>query len=339
MTSREFVSKGAASLPVAHAGPPADFHFLLLPRLTLLAFSAALEPLRIANQVSGRQLYRWYLMTEDGAPVCCSCGVMLTPDSALRDVPPKARAFVCAGVEPAHSVSDRVAAWVSRQRAFGGRVGGICTGAFALARAGLLRNRRFTLHWENQPAFAERYPGLVPSGRLFEDDNGLLTCGGGSAATDMMLSLIEADHGTDLAAIVADMCIHRRSSSPDTAQRSAHSRALSSRNPHLLAAIQYMSETLETPADSDQVAARAGISRRQLERLFQRYVGQSPAQFYLGLRVSRAHALLNETSLSVAEIAAATGFASSSQLAGRFRRRYGLSPGAYRKSWATAPTR
>ncbi len=334
MEKGNFVPRGAASLQVIYDGPPKDFYFLLVPRLTLLAFSAALEPLRIANQVAGKELYRWFLMTEDGGPVRCSCGVTLTPDFALCDIPRGARAFVCAGVEPARHVSAKVAAWVSRQQAFGGRVGGICTGAFALARAGMLKDRRFTLHWENQPAFVERYIGLTPTGRLFENDQGLMTCGGGSAATDMMLSIIETDHGKDLAAIVADMCIHQRSSSPDSAQRSAHSRALSSRNPHLLGAIQYMSDHLETPVESEHVAAHAGISRRQLERLFRRYVGQSPAQFYIDLRVSRAHALLNETSLSIAEIAAATGFTSSSQLSTRFRKRFGLSPGAYRKSWA-----
>jgi len=337
MEQRKFVPKGAASFRVEYDGPPRDFYFLLVPRLTLLAFSAALEPLRIANQVAGKELYRWYLMTEDGAPVRCSCGVMLTPDAGLQNIPRAALAFVCSGVEPARHVSDRVTGWISRQKAFGGRIGGICTGAFALARAGLLKNRRFTLHWENQPAFVERYIDLQPTGRLFENDDGLLTCGGGSAATDMMLSLIEADHGKEMAAIVADMCIHLRSRTPDTAQRSAHSRALSSRNPHLLAAIQYMSDTLESPADSESVAQHAGISRRQLERLFRQYVGQSPAQFYADLRVLRAHALLNETSLSVAEIAAATGFASSSQLALRFRKRFGSSPGAYRKSWSALP--
>lgn len=337
MTSRDFVPKGAASFRVDYDGPAREFYFLLLPRLTLLAFSAALEPLRIANQVAGKELYRWYLMTEDGAPVRCSCGVLLTPDRALGDLPRDARGFVCAGVEPARHVSARVAHWISRQRAFGGRVGGICTGAFALAQAGQLDGRRFTLHWENQPAFMERYIGLTPSGRLFENDNGLLTCGGGSAATDMMLSLIEADHGTDLAAVVADMCLHQRSRSPDMAQRSAHSRALSSRNPHLLAAIQIMSDTLETPLESDDIARQAGVSRRQLERLFRRYINQSPAQFYMGLRVSQAHALLGETSMSVGEIAMATGFASASQLSARFRKRFGLSPGAYRKTWESAP--
>ena len=337
MDNRDFVPKGAASFRVDYDGPAQEFYFLLVPRLTLLAFSAALEPLRIANQVAGKALYRWYLMTEDGAPVRCSCGVLLTPDTPLGDIPRGARAFVCAGIEPARHVTGRIATWVSRQQVFGGRVGGICTGAFALARAGLLEGRRFTLHWENQPAFMERHIGLVPSGRLFENDNGLLTCGGGSAATDMMLSLIAADHGKDLAAVVADMCLHQRSRAPDMAQRSAHSRALSSRNPHLLAAIQIMSENLETPLEGDVIARRAGVSRRQLERLFRRHINQSPAQFYIGLRISQAHALLGETSMSIGEIALATGFASASQLSGQFRKRFGLSPGAYRKSWAAPP--
>ena len=337
MESHSFVPRGAASFRVNYDGPPRDFYFLLVPKLTLLAFSAALEPLRIANQVAGKALYRWYLMTEDGAPVRCSCGVMLTPDSALRDIPRDALAFVCAGIEPADSVSERSVAWVRRQKAFGGRVGGICTGAFALARAGLLQNRRFTLHWENQPAFIEHHIGLAPSGRLYENDQGLLTCGGGSAATDMMLDLIAADHGRDLAAVVADMCLHLRSSGRDVAQRSAHSRALASRNPHLIAAIQMMSETLETPIEIGEVARQVGLSRRQLERLFRRHAGLSPIQFYMDLRISRAHALLNETGMTVAEIAAATGFASASQLSQRFRKRYGTSPGAYRKGWTAPP--
>lgn len=330
MEQRSFVPRGAASHRVDYDGPPRDFHFLLLPKLTLLAFSAALEPLRIANQVAGKALYRWYVLTEDGAPVRCSCGVMLTPDSGLRDVPRGARAFVCAGVEPGAHVSPAVTAWISRQKTHGAQIGGICTGAFTLARAGLLTNRRFTLHWENQPAFAEMYFGLTPTGRLFENDEGLLTCGGGSAATDMMLSLIESDHDTDLAGVVADMCIHQRSATRDASQRSGH---LSSRNPHLIAAIDHMNANLESPLDITAIAGHAGLSRRQIERLFRQHTGQSPAQFYVGLRVARAHALMNETGLTVAEIAAATGFASSSQLSQRFRKRYGSSPGAYRKSW------
>ncbi|QYX56289.1 GlxA family transcriptional regulator [Roseovarius sp. SCSIO 43702] len=339
MIDRSFIPKGAASLSVAYDGPPRDYHFLLLPKLTLLAFTAAVEPLRIANQVSGKALYRWFLMTEDGQPVQCSCGVRITPDSALEDVPRQAAAFVCAGIEPATTVSSRAVAWISRQAAHGCEVGGICTGAFALARAGVIRGRRFTLHWENQPAFQEIFHDLTPTGHLYEADRGLLTCGGGSAATDMMLSLIERDHGKDLAQIVADMCLHARSGGQDVAQRSAYSAALGSRNPHLIAAIRMMQENIETPVDILEIADEVGISRRQLERLFRQHTSVSPVEYYIDLRVARAYALLNETNLGIGEIAAATGFSGTSQLAQRFRRRYGMSPGAYRRSWSVAPSK
>ncbi|WP_299847633.1 GlxA family transcriptional regulator [uncultured Roseovarius sp.] len=334
MNERSFVPKGAASFRVDFDGPPKDFYFLLLPKLTMLAFSSAVEPLRVANQVTNRELYRWFVMTEDGKPVRCSNGIVITPDSGLQNLPKSATAFVCSGIEPGESTSPRITAWLSRQRAFGCRTGGICTGAFALAKAGLLEDRVFTLHWENRPAFVESFIGLEPTGNLYENDDGLMTCGGGSAATDMMLAMIERDHGKDLAVVVADMCIHFRSDSRKSLQKSAYSVALSSRNQHLITAMQFMNENLENPVEIDEVATEADISRRQLERLFKKYVGVSPAQFYIDQRISRAHALLNETTLSVNEIAVATGFSSSSQLSLRFRKRFGKSPGAFRKSWA-----
>lgn len=334
MTERSFVPRGAASLTVAYEGPPRDYYFLLLPKLTLLAFTSALEPLRVANQVTGRELYRWYVMTEDGAPVSCSCGVTITPDMPLRDVPRHAAAFVCGGIEPLESTSARASAWISKQRAFGAQIGGICTGAFALARAGLLTGRRFTLHWENQPAFMETFLDLTPTENLYENDNGLITCGGGSAATDMMLAVIEADFGPELATITADMCLHNRAENRAVPQRSAYASAIGSRNPRLIAAVEFMRAHLEDPVDMADVAGHIGLSRRQLERLFRRYISVTPAQFYLDLRVTRAHALLNETNMTVAQIAAATGFTSSSQLSQRFRKRYGKSPSAYRKGWS-----
>lgn len=334
MNPRSFVPRGAASFRVEYDGPPRDYFFLLLPKLTLLAFTSAVEPLRIANQVTNRELYRWFLMTEDGGPVTCSCGVNITPDSGLCDVPRDAAAFVCAGIEPAATVSSKTTNWISRQRAFGCKVGGICTGAFALAKAGLLEGHRFTLHWENQPAFAESFIGLEPTSSLYESDSGLITCGGGSAATDMMLDIIVQDHGADLAAIVADMCIHPRTSRREVPQKSAFSHALSSQNQHLIAAMQFMDANLETPVEMSDVADHVHISRRQLERLFRKYVSITPAQFYIELRISRAHALLNETGMSIAEIAAATGFGTSSQLSTRFKKRYGKPPTAYRKGWA-----
>ncbi|MEM8537550.1 MAG: helix-turn-helix domain-containing protein, partial [Pseudomonadota bacterium] len=190
---------------------------------------------------------------------------------------------------------------------------------------------RFTLHWENQPAFRETFQDLEPTGQLFEIDGTLLTCGGGSAATDMMLDLIERDHGPALAGITADMCLHRRAGHRSAPQRPAYAPGLGSRNKQLIAATELMAQNIEDPLDISEIAASTGLSRRQLERHFQRYLSVTPAQHYLELRITRAHALLNETELSVAEIAAATGFASSSQLAQRFRARYGTTPRVYRR--------
>ena len=333
MISENFIPKGAASFKINFDGAPKDFYFLLLPKLTMLAFSAAVEPLRIANQVSKKELYRWFTMSEDGKPITCSNYVKIIPDMALEPLPKEALSFVCSGIEPISAASKKTIHWLNRQRAFGSVVGGICTGTFALAKAGLLTDRRFTLHWENQPSFSEHFPGLEPTPNLYEIDDGLMTCGGGNAATDMMLEIIEADHGKDLAIIVADMCIHSRSHNQGTPQKSAYSVALGSRNQRLINAMQYMEENLEEPVDISELAEHVQTSRRQLERLFKKYVQMTPNQFYFDLRVSRAHALLNETNLSVTEIAMATGFNSTSQLGKRFKAKFGASPQSFRKGW------
>lgn len=334
MTQTPFVSKAAsASVSLNYDGPSQDFRFLLLPKATMLAVAAAIEPLRIANQLTKKQLYTWHTMTENGAPVTCSNGLRITPDQALAPLPPEAMGFVCAGVEPEKSYSPAVLAWLRREYRHGSALGGICTGAFALARAGLLEGRRFTLHWENQPGFTEAFPDLTPTPNIYELDGRVTTCGGGNTAIDMMLALIEKQHGPKLAIVVADMCIHMRSGR-QSPQRSARSVAIGSRNPALLKAIELMEAELEEPLTNDDLCDRLGISRRQLERLFKRYLDQGPMAFYLNLRIERAFIYLNETNMTVAEIAAATGFANTSHLSRQFRARYGASPHSFRKAWS-----
>ena len=334
MARDKFIQRGAASLAVDTTGPTRVFQFVLLPKLTMLAFSAALEPLRIANQLSQKALYEWYTVTPDGSPVTCSNGVTITPDMAMGDVGKGVTVFICAGVEPQKSVSSDVTAWIRRHARMGVRMGGICTGAFALAQAGIIGKNRFTLHWENQPGFSESYPDLVPTQNLYEIEDRLITCGGGNAATDMMLDLIEADHGSQMALVVADMCIHKRSNDRQAPQKSSLSVAIGSRNQKLLHAIQLMTQTVEDPLPLLDLCDTLDISRRQLERLFKKYTHQSPTQFYYGLRLERAHALLNETNMTITEIAAATGFNSTSHLARQFRGKYGVSPNSFRKAWS-----
>ncbi|WP_298676020.1 GlxA family transcriptional regulator [uncultured Lentibacter sp.] len=331
---RAFVQKGAsAHFDVAFDGQTETFHFLLLPKTTMLAVAAAIEPLRIANQISEQPLYNWYTLSETGAPITCSNGMRITPDKALDSLPKDALCFVCGGVEPERNISKQVLAWMRREARFGRRFGGICTGAFALAAAGLIKNQYFTLHWENQPRFQEDHPELTPTDRLFEIDNGLITCGGGNASIDMMLALMERRHGARLAAVVADMCLHGRATSAKSSQTTAAAAAIGSRNPHLLAALELMRGEVETPLSMSEICAQLGVSRRQIERLFLRHIGQPPMQCYLELRLARARSYLKETNMTVADVAAATGFSSSNHFTKRFKERYGRTPRSYRVSW------
>ena len=333
MINEKFVSKGAASFTLNDDREKQVFYFLLLPKLTMLAFSSALEPLRIVNQLTQKEIYNWHILTPNNLPVTCSNGVVVSPDTKLENVQKNATIFICSGVEPMLTADMQAISWIRRQHRMGSKFGGICTGAYALAKAGIIGTSKFTLHWENQPGFIETFHNLLPTQSLFEIEKNLITCGGGSAATDMMLHLIEESLGRDVAVVVADMCIHKRVSGQKAPQKSSLSVALGSRNLHLISAIQVMTETVEDPLPLFKMCEILKISRRQLERLFKRYTQQSPIQFYYSLRLERAHALLNETNMSITEIATATGFNSASHLSRQFKAKYNISPTSFRKGW------
>ncbi|MDX5350488.1 MAG: AraC family transcriptional regulator, partial [Paracoccaceae bacterium] len=188
LQNEPLVPKGAAYFPAPDPGPTRCYAFILVPGFTLLAFVSAVEPLRIANQWSQKPLYRWRVLSETGEPVASSSGIPVGVDGRIEPQDKATRLFVCAGNPQMAAASPAVVAAVQRHHRFGGIVGGICTGAIALARGGLLDGRRFTLHWENQPGFVETFPDLAPSPARFEIDGPVMTCGGGAASTDMMLS-------------------------------------------------------------------------------------------------------------------------------------------------------
>lgn len=317
---------GAAFQPVDNPGPTRAYAFILVPGFTLLAFASAVEPLRIANQLSQRPLYRWEILSEDGAPVASSSAIPVGVDGPIGPRPKEARLFVCAGNPAMAAAAPAVVAAVQRHYRFGGIVGGICTGPVALARAGLLRDHRFTLHWENQVAFVETFPDLVPTGGRFEADGRLMTCGGGAAATDMMLEFIAADHGAAFAAIVSDMCLRTVMHGVEAAQRSSTAALMASRNPVLIACVKLMNERIETPMSMDELAEAAGYSRRHLERLFRGATGKTPGEFYRGLRLDKGRNLLATTDLTLLEVATACGFETTSHFSKSFRARFGVAP-------------
>ncbi len=320
------VPRGAACAVVTNAKPTRSFHFALLPGFTLLAFSSAVEPLRIANQLSQLPLYRWTVVSEAGGPVESSSGIVVETAAIAKDLDDAESLLVCGGIQPGARNAPRIAAAVTRHLRHGGTVGGVCTGAFLLAKAGLLGQRRFTLHWENQAGFAERFPDLSPTGARFEIDGPVMTCGGGAAATDMMLAIIAQDYGTEFAATVSDMCLRSATTAGSDGQRGSLSARMAMRKPVLVEIIRLMAANLEDPMSMDQLAARAGYSRRHLERMFDSAFGEAPGQYYLGLRLDHARKLLCDTEMTLMQISQATGFTSVAHFSRCFKKRFGRSP-------------
>jgi len=306
--------------------------FLLVPGFALMSYAAAIEPLRAANLLSAKELYRWWHAAPGGKPVMASNGVAIIPDygtSADRDAD---KVFVCAGGNPALFDDKSVFAWLRRLARKGVTIGGISGGPYVLAKAGLLDNRRATLHWEHMPAFREAFPDVTVVSSLFEIDGNRITCSGGISALDMMVALIERDHGRQLAASVGDWFLHTHIREGFGPQRMDLRYRLGVADEKLLSVLRAMERSIETPLARAELARAAGISLRQLERLFERHIGHGIHSHYRWLRLERARQLLRETSLPVLDVAFATGFASSSQFARAYSRAFGEPPSDTRMS-------
>ena len=305
---------------------PQRLGFVVVPQLTQIALVCALEALRLANRASGKSLYAWRLLSLDGAPVRASNGMQVAADAPLGEEERLDAVVVCGGTDPQPLLDRRLLAWLRGQTRKGTDVGALCTGSLALAKAGLLDGYRCTIHWENLAGFVEAYPDIEVSTELFEIDRGRFTCAGGTAAIDLMLTLIGRQHGPQLAAEVADQFMHERIRDSHDHQRKSLPARLGVRHPKLLAIIDLMEANLEEPLSRTDLAAHAGLSARQLERLFRKYLNRSPARYYLELRLNRARLLLLQTELSIIDVALACGFVSASHFSKCYRDFFGHTP-------------
>lgn len=302
------------------------FVFVLLNQFSQLSFAAAIEPLRIANRMSGQVLYRWTLMSESGAPVACSNGTRIAADSALGEIGRDDVVLVCGGIDVRANTSVAVLNWLRRVARRGSVMGGLCTGAHALAKAGLLDGRRATIHWENRDGFSEDFPEVALTKTVFAIDGNRITAAGGTASLDLMLTLIADDHGKDLANAVADQMIYAAIRTETDVQRLSIPARIGVRHPRLAEVIAKMESHIEEPASPAELAAAVGMSTRQLERLFRRYLNRSPKRYYMELRLARARNLLMQTGMSVIEVALASGFTSPSHFSKCYRAQYGTTP-------------
>lgn len=314
----------AATLPKRSS--PERFGFLLLPKFSSLPFTSGLEPLRAANRMSGQKLYDWLVLSPDGGDCIASSGVRILADAGIDSIERIDNVVVVAGLDAEKYEDRKVLNFLRRVARQGSRVGSVSTGSYALARAGLLDGYRCTIHWENIAGFQEAFPQLDVTDELFEIDRNRFTCSGGTAALDLMLSIIALDHGRELATAVAEQFIHERIRDRHDPQRMALRARLGLSHPKLLKVIELMEGSLEEPLPRSLLARRTGLSTRQLERLFRKYLGRTPTRYYLELRLQKARTLLLQTSLSVLDVALACGFVSASHFSKCYREFYAKTP-------------
>jgi transcriptional regulator GlxA family with amidase domain len=315
------------TLAANRAGAPIRIAFLLVPHFSMMAFSAAIEPLRSANRVTERHLFEWRLISVDGKEVMASNGIAIQVHQALDKLHAIDMLVVCAGLEPMQfKPSHRLHHQLRRLARHGSLVGAISSGSFILAEAGLLTGRRCTVHWEYADLFRSRYPSLKVSRDLYVVDRDVFTCSGGTAALDMMLYFVSEASSPDIALAVAEQFIHPQIRRQEDHQRLEMHTRYGIDSPKLVEIIRLMESALENPLDIRQISERVGISARQVERLFREQIGASPKAFYIGLRLARARTLLRQTINPILAIAVECGFGSTSHFSHAYKREFGVAP-------------
>ncbi len=316
--------------PVARAAPD-PVAFLLLDRFSMMAFTSAIEPLRVANRAAGRELYRWQILSLDGQPVQASNGLAVLADGPM----PEHRAFtslvVVASFEPERHVVGTTLGRLRRLARFGVAMGALDTGVWPLAAAGLLDGYRATLHWEAAPGFASAFPAVKLTSRLYEIDRDRFTSAGGTSPFDMMLHLIGRRHGDTLAKAVTEQLVSCSWRAGDLPQRPRIGARLGVRDGRLGRVLDAIEQDPAASWPLPVLARHAGLSVRGLTGLFRRETGQSPHRFLLDLRLRQAHDQLLGTDRTVREVALDCGFASLEHFSRSFHRRFGTSPSALRR--------
>jgi len=313
---------------------PRRFVFVLIENFTLLSFSSALDALRIANRMSGKKLYDWIFIGENEEFVSCSAGTQFKLDNSLIELHRDDTILLCGGTSIQESTTRKLIGWLRREARRGLIIGGLCTAAYPMAKAGLLDEKKATIHWENQDSFAEEFLEVELTKTVFVCDGNRYTTAGGTSSIDLLLKIIADEHGEELANAVADQMIYSSIRTDQDTQRLSVPTRIGVRHPKLSKVIQMMEINIEEPISPSILAKEVGMSTRQLERLFRRYLDRSPKRYYMELRLQKARNLLMQTDMSVINVALACGFASPSHFSKCYRAHYDTTPYRERGSHA-----
>jgi AraC family transcriptional regulator, glycine betaine-responsive activator len=313
-------------------GALGQFGFLTLPNYSMIACANAIEALRMANRVSARSAYKWQLLTADGAPAKASNGMSLHPSAPLAGARALDIVFVCGGLDIRRSTGRNVLSALRQLARQQVPLGALCTGSFALAEAGLLSGYRCAIHWENLAAIREEFPDIHFLDDLYTIDRDRITCTGGIAPLDLMLTLIRARLGEAIAERIASQFIVERGRRANERQPLLPATPPGLSHERLEQAVRLIRSKLDERQPMSAIAAGVGLSTRQLERLFKRHLGHTPAVLWKRLRLERARTLLTQTAMPITDVSVACGFTTAAHFSTAYRHQFGCSPSTERAS-------
>jgi AraC family carnitine catabolism transcriptional activator len=309
---------------------------LLLPQFSNLGLALVIEPLAIANWLAGTSIYEWVLLSVDGQPVRATNGMLTSTDSIRNERQKLSTIFVIASFEAKlHSKDRRIRTWLQRESIFGAQIAGIETGTELLAAAALLDGHHAAVHWDNFEGFQEAYPRVRATTKFYTIEPRLMTCAGATAVADMMSAWIAHDHGSVFAEEISQHLLQPRLRGCGEDQTAVTEVGVA--DGAVAEAIRLMQKSINSPLSCQSIAANVGLSRRQLERQFRHHMSIAPLKYYINLRVSTAHKLLQQTDLSVSQVAVATGFDTLEHFSRIYKSKFGRPPSQDRSQSLDAP--
>lgn len=309
--------------------PTKKYHygFVLVDDFSMLPMTSCIEVMRMANHLLGHHVYEWHTVTVDGSPAKASDNIMIAADLDLtHDFSNYDAIIVCAGVNVEKNCDPKLLSWLREQDKKGIILGSICTGSFILASAGLMDGYHCTIHWEYMTTFCERFPNVLADLKLFSFDRNRFTCAGGTAPLDMMLNLVRTQFNHELSAAIGEEFMSERIRTENDLQRIPLRTYLGPNHSKLMEVVSLMEANLEEPISLDELAIFVNMSRRQLERQFQKHLNCTPSRYYLKLRLVRARKLLTQTNMSITDIGIACGFVSTPHFSKCYREYFGTPP-------------
>lgn len=296
----------------------------------VVAFDLSI-PAQVFGHPDERERYRFEVCTTTPGAVRSTTGFAVLVERGL-DVLSRADTVVVPGFVPHHDPDSRALDALRAAAARGARMVSVCTGAFALAAAGLLDGRRAATHWRDAPELAARYPAVeVDADVLYVDDGAVCTSAGLAAGIDLCLHLVRCDHGVETAARVA-----RRMVVPpyrDGGQAQFLERPLPASGQGLGATCEWMLERLAEPLTVGDMARHAGWAPRTFARRFRAETGTTPLRWMALQRIEHARRLLEGTDLTVDQVATRSGFGTAANLRLHLARGVSTTPSAYRRAF------